>query len=148
MNVSTFKRKLSVFSGLFFTICVAANAADFAAQYAKLSAKEKTLLRECSTIYKASTVSAIWFSEQPVRSQSSDQSVNAWSALDVAQWNSTYGPATGTVLTITIDSTNRFGEVIKKRLLCGWRKGNYEMLFPSYLTDISGNATLMEREAR
>lgn len=143
-NITTFRKKVTFFIGLFFIACFAVNAEDFSAQYAKLRAKEKTLLHECLSIYKTNAVSFFIFSEQPVQSLSSDPSINAWSALDVAQWKSKFGLEIGTVLTIIIDSKNRFGETTKKRKICGWSKGDYEMQFPAYLNDIYGEPVFIE----
>lgn len=143
-NIATLRKKIAVSIGLFFLVCFSVDAANFSAEYAKLGAKEKTLLRECLSIYKTNAVSHFRFSEQPVQSQSVDPSIRAWSDLDVAQWKSKFGPGIGIVLTITIDSKNRFGETITKQKKCGWSMGDYEMLFPGYVNDISGNPVLIE----
>lgn len=143
-NITTFRKRIIFFIGLFFLVCFSVDADDFSAQYAKLGTKEKTLLHECLSIYKANAVSSFIFSEQPVKSSSSDPSINAWSELDVAQWNSEFGLGIGTVLKIIIDSKNRFGETTKKRKICGWSKGDYEMRFPAYLNDIYGEPVFIE----
>ncbi|UUZ67292.1 hypothetical protein LP416_21130 [Polaromonas sp. P2-4] len=148
MNTSIYSKKALAFSSLFFLICSVSNASDFDVRYSKLSTKQKTLIHECSAIYQAAMISNFWFSEYPEPTQSSSSSVNAWARLEVANWNSKYGMATGTVLSIYIDAKNRFGETTTKRVMCGWRKGDYEMLFPSYWTDINGNKVLMEMTER